>query len=39
MNHGEKFGAGNNDIEKFLNGLGYMSIEKIYNENVFVYQL
>jgi hypothetical protein len=40
MNHGEaRYGFSNNDIEKFLNELGYKSVEKIYHENIFVYQL
>lgn len=40
MNHGEaRYGSSNNDIEKFLNELGYKSVEKIYHENIFVYQL
>lgn len=40
MNHGEaRYGSSNDDIEKFLNELGYKSVEKIYHENIFVYQL
>ena len=40
MNHGEaRYGSSNDDIEKFLNELGYKSVEKIYNENIFVYKL
>jgi len=40
MNHGEaRYGSSNNDIEKFLNELGYKSVEKIYHENIFAYQL
>jgi FkbM family methyltransferase len=38
MNHGSKYEADDNQIQTFLEQLGYSSIEKIYHENIFVYQ-
>jgi FkbM family methyltransferase len=36
MNHGEKYGAPDSDIEKYLNSLGYSAKEMVYHDRVFV---
>jgi len=36
MNHGEKYGAPDSDIEKYLNSLGYTAKEMVYHDRVFV---
>jgi len=38
MNHGSIFGSDDNKIEKWLTDRGYISVAKVYHENIFVAQ-
>lgn len=39
MNHSQKFGAGDEVIEKFLESIGYESIADIYHEKIFKFKI